>query len=302
MSSIAAAAAAAAAAPLSLAKAIQVALLQFHAGSDKAKNFEKVSQIAKIALEHEPRPELLVLPECFQSPYAVDQFKHYAEPIPNGPTTEFLSKLAKDNNVCIVGGSFPESEGDKIYNTSLTFNNKGEIVGKHRKVHLFDIDIPNGIKFQESISLSAGNKATVFDLPLGRFGVGICYDVRFPELAMTAARKGAGVMVYPGAFNTVTGPKFWTKFAVARAIDNQMWVIMCSPARQTDGGYMAYGHSLIVDPNGNVVVEIGEGEGVAYAEIGVEKIKEARESIPITVQRRFDVYDDVAESCKCSAV
>ncbi|GME79596.1 unnamed protein product [Ambrosiozyma monospora] len=242
-----------------LSKNVKVALLQFHAGSDKQTNLTKAKEFALNALKKQPDTDILVLPECFNSPYAVDQFKNYSEKIPTGETTKFLSELAKENKVNVIGGSFPELGDDgHLYNTSLTFNTLGEIVAKHRKVHLFDIDIPGKMTFKESSSLKPGNKATVYNLPgIGTLGLGICYDIRFPELAMVAARKGAGIMAYPGAFNTVTGPKFWTKFGVARAIDNQLYVILCSPARNPDGGYQAYGHSMVVDPNGNVVVEAG---------------------------------------------
>ena len=291
---------------VTLSKSLQVALLQFHAGADKAANLKKVTEYITRALAHTPRPDLLVLPECFQSPYAVDQFKNYAEKIPDGETTQLLSQLAKKNRVAIIGGSIPEfdeSDGG-LYNTSVVFNPAGDVVAKHRKVHLFDISIPGGITFKESDSLKPGNKATVFEVPELEtvFGLAICYDIRFPELAMIASRRGAGVMAYPGAFNTVTGPKFWTKFAVARAIDNQNYVLMCSPARNPAGGYQAYGHSMVVDPSGNVLVEAGHNEDIVYAELKRDVIEEARRNIPISVQRRFDIYDDVSKDPVVSAL
>lgn len=288
-----------------LSKSLQVALLQFHANADKTANLKKVTEFIQTALKHSPKPQLIMLPECFQSPYAVDEFKNYAEKIPDGETTKLLSKLAKDNEVSIIGGSIPEfdeSDGG-LYNTSVVFNSNGEIIAKHRKVHLFDISIPNGITFKESDSLKPGNKATVFEIPEieTKFGLGICYDIRFPELAMIASRKGAGIMAYPGAFNTVTGPKFWTKFAIARAIDNQNYVLMCSPARNPNGGYQAYGHSMVVDPNGEILVEAGHDEEIVYAELKKDIITEARNNIPITIQRRFDIYDDVSKDPTVSA-
>lgn len=291
---------------VTLSKSLNVALLQFYCGADKAANLTKVTEFITKALQHTPKPELLVLPECFQSPYAVDEFKNYAESIPNGETTKLLSKLARENKVSIIGGSIPEfdeSDGG-LYNTSVVFDPKGGIVAKHRKVHLFDISIPGGITFKESDSLKPGNKATVFEIPeiQTMFGLGICYDIRFPELAMIASRRGAGVMAYPGAFNTVTGPKFWTKFAVSRAIDNQNYVLMCSPARNPNGGYQSYGHSMVVDPNGNVLVEAGHEEDIVYSELKKEVVEEARRNIPITTQRRFDIYNDVSKDPTVSAL
>lgn len=289
-------------APLKIAQNLRVALLQFHAGADKAANLTKMAQFAQKALSTTPKPDMLVLPECFQSPYDVNQFREYAESIPKGETTEFLSKLAKDNKVIIIGGSFPElGEDGKVYNTALAFDPNGKIVAKHRKVHLFDISIPGGITFKESDSLSAGDKATVFSVGESTFGLAICYDIRFPELATVAARQGAGAMIIPGAFNTVTGPKYWTKFAVSRAIDNQNYVVLCSPARNINGGgYQAYGHSLVVDPNGDVIAEAGHEETIVFATLEREVIEKARESIPITIQRRFDVYKDISTLTKSS--
>lgn len=292
---------------VTLSKSLQVALLQFHAGADKSANLKKVTDFIQRALSHTPKPELLVLPECFQSPYAVDQFKNYAENIPDGETTQLLSRLARENSVSIIGGSIPEfDEADGgLYNTSVVFDPSGKIVTKHRKVHLFDISIPGGITFKESDSLRPGNKATVFEIPEidTKFGLGICYDIRFPELAMIASRRGAGVMAYPGAFNTVTGPKFWTKFAVARAIDNQNYVLMCSPARNTKSdGYQSYGHSMVVDPSGNVLGELDHDEDILYAELKKDVVEEARRNIPISIQRRFDIYNDVSKDPVVSAM
>lgn len=290
-----------------MAKSLQVALLQFCSGADKTANLKLVADLVAQAAGHSPKPNLIVLPECFQSPYAVDQFRNYAENIPNGETTNVLSNLAKKFNVNIIGGSYPELDesNNNIYNTSVVFNSNGEIIAKHRKVHLFDISIPNGISFKESDSLSPGNKATVFKIPEidTTIGLAICYDIRFPELATIAARKGAGLMVYPGAFNTVTGPKFWSKFAIARAIDNQNFVLMCSPARNIgNNGYQAYGHSMIVDPNGDIIVEAGHNQEIVYAELNKSAIENARTNIPISFQRRFDIYNDVSKNSIVSDV
>ena len=147
----------------------------------------------------------------------------------------------------------------------------------HRKTHLFDINIPGKIEFRESDVLSPGNKVTIVDLPeYGKIGLAICYDVRFPELAMIAARKGAFCCVYPGAFNTTTGPMHWTLQARARAMDNQVYVAMCSPARDMDATYHAYGHSMVVDPNAEVLCEAEAKETIVYADLDGAKIEETR--------------------------
>lgn len=203
--------------------------------------------------------------------------------------------MAKEKGVYLVGGSIPEAEGKKFYNTSLTFNPAGELLATHRKVHLFDIDIPGKIKFKESDVLSPGNKITIVDLPeYGKIAIAICYDIRFPELATIASRHGAFALIYPGAFNTTTGPLHWRLQGQARAMDNQVYVAMCSPARDMEASYHAYGHSLVVDPNAEVLVEAKEGEEIVFAELKGEVIEQTRRGIPITTQRRFDVYPDVS--------
>lgn len=161
---------------------------------------------------------------------------------------------------------------------------------------MFDIDIPGKITFRESEVLSPGNKITLVDIPpYGKIAVAICYDIRFPEMAAIAARRGCFLLLYPGAFNLTTGPLHWSLQARARAMDNQIYVGLCSPARDMEAEYHAWGHSLVVDPSAKVLVEAGEGEEIIYADLDPELIEETRRGIPIYSQRRFDVYPDVNE-------
>ncbi|KAI1816316.1 carbon-nitrogen hydrolase [Poronia punctata] len=290
-----------------LKKPIKLACVQLASGSDKAANLsharDKVLEAARAGAN------LVVLPECFNSPYGCDYFPSYAEtllPSPpsrdQSPSYHALSGMAAEAKVFLVGGSIPEAEeddGKKYYNTSLIFGPDGALLASHRKVHLFDIDIPDKITFRESDVLTAGNKLTLVDLPgYGRIAVAICYDVRFPELAMIAARRGAFALIYPGAFNLTTGPLHWRLQGQARAMDNQCYVALCSPARDMDATYHAWGHSLIVDPMAKVVVEAEEGEEIVCWELDGGRIEETRKGIPIYEQRRFDVYPDVSEGNK----
>ena len=232
-------------------------------------------------------------------------FPDYAEVLlpspeaePAAPSFHALSKMARDNQVFLVGGSIPEFNPStkKHHNTSLTFGPDGALLATHRKVHLFDIDIPGKISFHESDVLSPGNQLTLVDLPgYGRIAVAICYDVRFPELATIAARKGAFALIYPGAFNLTTGPLHWKLLAQARAVDNQIYVAMCSPARDMDASYHAYGHSMVVDPMANVVSEAEAEETVVEVELDSNKLEETRKNIPLNTQRRWDVYPDVSK-------
>lgn len=282
---------------------LKVALVQFACGApDKSANFKRCGTFVARAMQEQPDTELVVLPECFNSVYAVSEFRKNAEIIQeSSPSVKFLSELARKHQVTLVGGTIPEleAETDKIYNTCLIFDKSGQLIGRHRKVHLFDVDIPNGITFKESDSLSGGSWSTTVAIPQGKIGVGICYDVRFPELAAVSGRKGAFAMVYPSAFNTTTGPMHWHLLARARSIDNELYTILCSPARVPGAGYQAYGHSLVCDPQGRIIAEAGSGEEIVYAELDPERIAQMRSSIPVTSQVRFDIYRDVSADAKC---
>lgn len=252
--------------------------------------------------------DIVVLPECFNSPYGVDFFAQYAEELPGAgaerlpstpaPSYKGLAAMARDAGVYLVGGSIPELDKrtGAIYNTCGIFSRDGTLLGKHRKVHLFDVAIPGGITFTESKVLTAGDAITVVDLPeYGKVGIAICYDIRFPEMSIVAARRGCFALIFPAAFNTTTGPLHWELQARARAMDSQVYVALCSPARSADKtSYQAWGHSMVVDPQARILVEAGEGEEIVYAELQEEAIQMARSAIPLSQQRRFDVYPDVS--------
>ncbi|KAJ3336730.1 Omega-amidase NIT2-A [Kappamyces sp. JEL0680] len=272
-----------------------LACIQLAVSSSKQANISRATELVKEAAQKGAK--VVVLPECFNSPYGTSYFPEYAEPIP-GETSEALSRMAKDNSVYLIGGSFPELVQDQskstFFNTCTIWDTNGRLIGKHRKVHLFDIDIPGKIRFKESEILAPGSELTMIDTEYGKIGVGICYDIRFPEMAMIAARKGALAMIYPGAFNMTTGPLHWELLQRARAIDNQFFVSACSPARDTSASYHAWGHSTIVDPMGQVVATCDEAEAIVYGEIDPAAIASARSGIPVSQQRRFDLYPDVS--------
>ncbi|CCD24449.1 putative hydrolase NDAI_0D01350 [Naumovozyma dairenensis CBS 421] len=284
-----------------LSQKIKVALIQFKSSNvNKLINLQNVEKFIDKAMIQQPDTKINCPPRMFNSPYSIYKFKDYAEPISSTdlttPTLSILSKISLKYKIILVGGSIPELDPttSKLYNTSIIFNEMGQLIGKHRKAHLFDIDIPNGITFKESTTLSPGSKATTLKTTYGNIGIGICYDLRFPELAMISARKNAFVMIYPGAFNTVTGPMHWHLLAKSRSIDNQIYTILCSPARNLESDYHAYGHSLVVNPKGEIIAEAGEGEEIVFATLDPMEIENFRKAIPITTQRRFDIYDDVS--------
>ncbi|OTA08664.1 Nitrilase/cyanide hydratase and apolipoprotein N-acyltransferase [Trichoderma parareesei] len=286
-----------------LKKPVKIALVQLLSGSDKAANLRHAaSQVARAAAGGS---KIVVLPECFNSPYGTVYFPKYAEPIlplpavkEQAPSYFALSAMASENNIYLIGGSIPELNPStkKIYNTCLIFGPDGALLSIHRKTHLFDVNIPGKVSMRESDVLSPGNKVTIVDFPeYGKVAIGICYDIRFPEIAAIAARKGAFALIYPGAFNLVTGALHWKLLAQARAVDNQIYVGMCSPARNLDSKYHAWGHSMILDPMAAVLAEAQEGEAIIESELNEDRILETRRNIPLETQRRLDVYPDVSE-------
>ncbi|MGB9792683.1 MAG: carbon-nitrogen hydrolase family protein, partial [Thermacetogeniaceae bacterium] len=198
---------------------------------------------------------------------------------------------AEENRVFLVGGSVPEKGDDgRLYNTSYVFDDMGRQVAKHRKVHLFDIDV-EGQYFKESDTLAPGNRATVFEAPFGRVGVMICYDLRFPELARLLVKRGAVIFAVPAAFNMTTGPAHWELLFRCRALDNQVFALGAAPARNTGAAYVSYANSIITDPWGRVVARLGEDEGVLVEEIDLGEVERIRSSLPLLKHVRSDVYE-----------
>ncbi|KAJ2799399.1 Omega-amidase nit3 [Coemansia guatemalensis] len=275
----------------------KLALVQLAVGAKKAVNLANAR--SKVLEASKAGANMVVLPECFNSPYGTQYFAQYAEEVDSKRPSESLkalSAMAQESKVYLVGGSIPELEPDtgNLFNTCTVWGPDGLLLAKHRKVHLFDIDFPGKIVFKESEVLKPGNALTEFATPWGKFGLGICYDMRFPEMAMVAARRGCVGMIYPGAFNTTTGPLHWELLLRARAMDNQIFTAACSPARDLNATYQAWGHSTIVDPYARVLATTNEAENIVYSDLDMDLVDEVRRSVPINTQRRFDLYPDVA--------
>lgn len=264
---------------------MKVAICQIDVSRDKDKNLKHAEDMIR---EASKKADLIVLPEMFNCPYNAKTFHKYAEEEP-GQSMVWMEQLSAELNITLIGGSIPELDNGKMYNTSYTYH-QGELVGKHRKAHLFDVDIKDGITFKESSVLEAGQKASVFQVGDLTVGVAICYDMRFPELMRTMVDKGADMIIIPAAFNTITGPAHWHITARARAIDNQVYFLVASPARSDYLSYKAYGHSLIVDPWGQIVSEADTKETIIYGEFDKNYVKKVREELPLLRHRKPDLY------------
>ncbi len=183
----------------------RLALVQLAVGANKAQNLKNAA--GKVREAAAGGANIVSLPECFNSPYGTQYFEEYAEAVPDGESCDALRNMAKENKVYLVGGSIPERDDGSTYNTATVWSPEGKMLAKHRKVHLFDIDVPGKITFKESEVLKAGNAFTSFETSFGaKVGVGICYDIRFADMAQVYARDhGCHMIVYPGAFNMTTG-------------------------------------------------------------------------------------------------
>ena len=290
---------------------LAVAVCQVTVSVNKRANIEHVRDLITTACSESI--DMVVLPEIWNSQYSTASFPINAEVLPNvgqqgdstgSPSASMLCNQAREYGIWLIGGSIPEIEIDSIsgmeniYNTCLVINPLGEITGKHRKMHMFDINVPGKITFKESDSLTAGDEVCVVETPWGLLGVGICYDIRFPELATIMRDRGCKMFVYPGAFNMVTGPAHWELLQRARAVDNQVYVVTCSPARISDeesqkdpSAYIAWGHSSVVSPWGEIISTAGSKEEIIYASVDFDNVTKMRENIPCWSQKRNDIYE-----------
>jgi len=266
---------------------VKIGLIQMRIQEEKMKNIETAKKfITKLA---EEGADIAVLPEMFNCPYNTDNFPIYAEE-EGEETYQILSNLARENNIYLVAGSIPERERDKIYNTSFVFDRKGNKIGKHRKMHLFDIDVKGGQYFKESDTLSPGSELNVFETEFGKFGLAICYDFRFPEVGRILVEKGAKAIIVPAAFNMTTGPAHWEIMFRSRALDNQVYTIGVAPARDEKSSYVSYANSIVVSPWGNVIERMDEKESYRIVEIDFDYVEKVRNELPLLKHRRTDVY------------
>lgn len=264
----------------------KLAAVQLRTELDWQETMTKTGRFVRQAAEEGAK--VVVLPEMFSCPYDKAYFRQFAA-MGHEDTVKEMAAWAKENGVILVGGSVPERDGDKLYNTCFVFDETGRQIARHRKVHLFDVDLP-GMRFKESNNFAPGSEVTVFDTRYGKMGAAVCFDVRFPELFRAMAVQGAQMIFLPAQFNLTTGPAHWEMSLRMRAVDNEVFLVGAAAARYEGFSYECWGHSAVVDPLGEVLASCDEKEQTIYADIDLDRIDEVRAQLPTFLHLRRDVY------------
>jgi len=239
--------------------------------------------------------DLVALPENFARVVAEGTPVTYRQSL-DGELVGCFGAIAREHGCRVLLGSIPEkrSRSRRIHNTSVLLAPDGSIEGVYRKMHLFDIDIPGGAVFRESKTVQPGGQPVVVPTPLGRLGLSICYDLRFPELYRALVRAGAEVMFVPAAFTAYTGRFHWLALLRARAIENQCWVVAPAQVGRHSTKRRSHGETVVIDPWGQVVACRKAGEGLVTAAIDLDRIREVRRGLPCLRHVRAELLPDLA--------
>lgn len=266
----------------------KVAAIQMTSTSCAEENLNKAKNL--LAEAAEKGATLAVLPEMFvlQSPEATDKI-HLAESLGQGLIQSFLSEQAKKHHLWIVGGTIPIQSLDplKPYATSLVFNEQGEQLAHYHKMHLFDVTVSAKEQYHESTTTKPGHELCLIDTPIGKMGLSVCYDVRFPEMFRCLFNQGAELFAIPCAFSPTTGKAHFEILMRARAIENFSYVIAACQTGTHDNGRSTYGHSMIVSPWGEVLACLPHDEGVIVADIDLSLLNQIRTNMPIKAHQKM---------------
>jgi predicted amidohydrolase len=270
---------------------MKISLIQMNSINDKAANIAAARDLIERAVGEEG-PDWILLPEQFDWAGGVKGDKaRNAEALPGGPAYTMAQELAAKHRVFIHAGSLMERiEGDeRIHNTTVVFDRKGDEIARYRKIHLFDVTTPDGLAYRESATVKAGDLVVTYDCEGVTVGCTICYDLRFPALFQALADKGAEIITVPAAFTLQTGKDHWEVLLRARAIETQTYV--CAAAQTgsfkvNNETRQTYGHSLVADPWGLVIAKASDGAGIVSARLDTAQLKRARRLIPVAEHKR----------------
>jgi predicted amidohydrolase len=274
---------------------LNVAIVQMNTQDDKHANIAAALDLIDRAAATGAR--LIALPEVWPYLGPDDVSRDQAETIP-GPITELLAQRARRHGIYIHGGSIYETRpGDPgMYNTTVVIDPTGEIIARYSKIHMFDVVLDGVAKYQESATVTPGNKVAITEIDGVQVGLTICYDLRFPELFRILALKGAQAIMLPAAFTLMTGKDHWEPLIRARAIENELYMIAPAQWGTHPPGNWCYGRSMVVDPWGTVVTTASDGVGIAYATVDPSRVETVRRQIPSLANRRPEAYTWPEES------
>jgi predicted amidohydrolase len=268
---------------------MRVAVCQMRSGDDVSANLAAAQALVGEAADG--GADIAVLPEFFAYLGPGSRIPHVAESLPGGTASAMLSRLARERQMWILGGSIQERDGDRIFNTAPLFDRTGELVARYRKIHLFDVDLEGQPPFRESATFSPGTELVSHPVEDVRIGLSICYDLRFPELFRGLMALGAELFVLPAQFQHLTGVAHWETLLRARAIEDQCFVAAAAQWGEfgsPDESRRSYGHSMIVGPWGDVLVAAPEeGSGVWTAELDLTELRRVRKVLPAIEHRRL---------------
>jgi len=267
----------------------EIAAIQMAAGPNTAANLTEAARLIELAVQ--AGAKMIVLPENFAHMGHKESDKlEIREKEGEGPIQKFLREQAIKHHIWLVGGTLPLATDDpaKVRASCFVYNDIGEQVARYDKIHLFDVSINStGETYAESETIQAGNELVVFDSPFGRVGLAVCYDVRFPELFRKMHQQQVEIIALPSAFTATTGKAHWEQLVRARAIENLCYVIAANQGGYHVNGRETYGHSMIVDPWGNVLDILPSGSGYVMAKTDLEQLHQIRRTFPALEHRHF---------------
>jgi len=270
---------------------IQLIAMQMVSSPSVEDNLAVIERQLLIIRKQYPKDELLiVLPECCLMFATKDHdVRDSAEHVQQGPMQSALAQLSITFNVYIVAGTIAIKANDgRHYAASILFNPQGEQLGQYNKIHLFDVDVNDGIgSYRESENTYPGQHISVIKTPIGNIGMAVCYDLRFPALFQAMRDQGADIFVLPSAFTHVTGQAHWELLTRARAIENQCYIVASNQGGKHNNGRTTWGQSMVIDPWGNIEDQIKDGEGFASAAFDRDILQAVRDKMPMASQQRF---------------
>ena len=260
---------------------LSIVCLQYSSSKNEKHTLKTIKDLINKALDVDA--QLITLPECATS-LQKNSFltNELAKTEDENFSLQILKEIAKHNSIFILIGSLPIKVDDKLVNRSFLVGPKGDVLYKYDKIHLYDVNLPNGDVYRESDTYKSGNKAIIAEIKKNKIKIGltICYDLRFPHLYQDLAVNGAEIIVVPSAFSNLTGPVHWHTLLKARAIETGSFIIAPAQTGYHECGRISYGHSLIVSPWGEVLKDAKKGVGIIHTNINLEEVIKVRKAIP----------------------